>query len=156
MLICSDLRIEDAEFKEILNFMLALELFDKNLYEAYGVITNESVQKHYLFSSSRRKHIEMIYEYYLISDTAFVEEINDKIKKVLHFSSIHADNIYFNVGTNTQSKVKKSKANESKENQIKENERTGTSAEKKRGAGERENLRLTNDEDFSNMFPGLK
>ena len=87
----------------VLNSCFIRKIFDKNLYERYGILTSSGIQKRYLLacSQSKRKSIIFYSEFKLIN-SEFTELITDEMRFIQEES--------------TQSKVKESKVNESKEN----------------------------------------
>lgn len=89
----------------IIKLALEKELFDKNIYEKYGVLTSAGIQKRYLLITERRKKVVINGDYLLID---------------IPTNSINVDINFINVDINTQSKVKESKGKESKVNKIKE------------------------------------
>ena len=96
----------------IIKLALEKELFDKNIYEKYGVLTSAGIQKRYLLITERRKKVVINGNYLLIdvptnSINVDINEVNVGINSK-------------NVDINTQSKVKESKGKESKVNKIKE------------------------------------
>lgn len=96
----------------IIKLALEKELFDKNIYEKYGVLTSAGIQKRYLLITERRKKVVINGDYLLIdiptnSINVYINEVNVDINSK-------------NVDINTQSKVKESKGKESKVNKIKE------------------------------------
>ena len=96
---------------EIVGASIKRGIFDKNLFDKYGILTSVGVQKRYFEAVSRRKQIEVKEEYLLISYTQF----SDNVSK----SSVNVDINSLNVSNNPQRKEKKSKVNQSKVNQSK-------------------------------------
>lgn len=102
----------------IINSALNEGLFDKNLYNKYGILTSKGIQTRYLEAVERRIKIELIKEYLLI-DVPNTKNIYLK-SIVNHRNGVNVINNEINVynnsidddimGTkNTQSKVKESK-----------------------------------------------
>ena len=96
----------------IIKLALEKELFDKNIYEKYGVLTSAGIQKRYLLITERRKKVVINGDYLLIDIPT------NSINVDINF--INVDINSKNVDINTQSKVKESKGKESKVNKIKE------------------------------------
>lgn len=96
----------------IIKLALEKELFDKNIYEKYGVLTSAGIQKRYLLITERRKKVVINGDYLLIDIPT--NSIN------VYINFINVDINSKNVDINTQSKVKESKGKESKVNKIKE------------------------------------
>lgn len=96
----------------IIKLALEKELFDKNIYEKYGVLTSPGIQKRYLLITERRKKVVINGDYLLIDIPT------NSINVDINF--INVDINSKNVDINTQSKVKESKGKESKVNKIKE------------------------------------
>ena len=91
---------------ELIDASVRRGIFDKDLFDKYGVLTSQGIQKRYFEAVSRRTQIDVVNEYLLISLTQNTENVN-----------INSINVYKNsknVYKNTQSKVKESKVNENK------------------------------------------
>jgi hypothetical protein len=62
------LELVDAVIQECVN----RDLFDKGMFEKYGILTSDRIQENYLGGTSRRQHgVEMVREYLLIDPTKF-------------------------------------------------------------------------------------
>ncbi len=116
MFICTTLRIEQEEFKEILNLAIELELFDKDIFTKYNVLTSEKMQQDYLYSAQRRNKIEIIQEYYLISDDYYYGNISKGTDKKLYIRSINVDNNSVNVNSNSAKNNKNTHSNSNTDN----------------------------------------
>lgn len=57
----------ESAVEDMLNEMIRRELFDKNIYEKYSILTSAAIQRRYLEAIFRRKKIE-IYEQLLLID----------------------------------------------------------------------------------------
>ena len=106
--------------EEIVQGCLRRSIFDRGVFEAFGVLTSRGIQRRYLRASSARDNIDMIQEYWLL-------DINDKkdvpagISKKITFKNVSLQNNPFktqinsvNLQNNPQSKVKERKVKESK------------------------------------------
>lgn len=105
---------------DVINDCLKWGIFNKTLYEEYGILTSRRIQSHYISAAYKRSKIALIEEYLLVdigdrnnieligvSDNGNEEttDINDgKNQDVSNISDINS----------TQSKVKKSKVKKSK------------------------------------------
>ncbi|MGN0477432.1 MAG: DUF4373 domain-containing protein [Ruminococcus sp.] len=96
---------------EIVGASIKRGIFDKDLFEKYGILTSVGVQKRYFEAVNRRKQVEVKEEYLLISYTQF----SDNVSK----NSVNVDINSENVCNNPQRKVKESKEKKSKVNQSK-------------------------------------
>ncbi len=107
---------------EIVNVCINEEIFSKELFEKYGVLTSHGIQCRYLRACERRKSIQMISEYCLVSledgiklDNISYKNINVDINTTS--SAINVDinsspevvNVDTMSAKTTQSKVKESK-----------------------------------------------
>lgn len=104
----------------IINSALDENLFDKRLYEKYGILTSKGIQTRYLEAVERRTKIELIKEFLLVkvpenkniiinsleNDTKIINVCNNSIN--VCNNSINDD---IACTKNTQSKVKESKVN---------------------------------------------
>lgn len=101
ILFADDNSLDYDVYISILNDCIKYDLFDKNLYEKYGILTSLRVQKNYLEATIRRKEVDIIKEYALFKINDDISNENVNISKL-------------NVDIGTQSKVK-GKERESKE-----------------------------------------
>ncbi len=120
---------------EILEASIRRGIFDKELYDKYGILTSKGVQKRYLDIVKRRKRVEFFDEYLLISVPEDMENVYIKAKNAY----INPEN----VNGNEQSKGKESKVNKSK---VKESEAAFAAAPARRRYGEYENVLLSDAE----------
>lgn len=97
---------------EIIEAALKRGIFDRGLYDKYGILTSAGIQKRYLKASARKARVELISNYLLI-------EVTQNYKNVAVLSK--------NV-TETAKNVTESNVNKIKQNEIKLNE-TNSSAE---------------------------
>lgn len=92
---------------EIVSAAFRRNIFDKDMFTKYGILTSSEIQETYLEAVLKRKNINMISEYLLVDLSLFkvnvnINSINDNINSI-------------NSNKSTQSKVNKSKVNKSKE-----------------------------------------
>lgn len=117
------INVDINKVNDCINSALKWDMFDKTIYEKYGVLTSAGIQKRYLEAIGRRKTIEIIKNYWLIELPQFekteVKIINVDINEVN--DDINTQTSVVNDDISTQSKVKKSKVNNNKENKRKEN-----------------------------------
>lgn len=81
-------------------------IFDKKIFDKYGVLTSHGIQTRYFEATKRRKKVEVKSEYLLVH--------GDEILGNVYILADNVDIIEDNVDILEQSKVKKSKAKESK------------------------------------------
>ena len=93
---------------EIVGASIKRGIFDKTLYERYGILTSAGIQKRYFKAVSRRKSVEVKKCYLLCECTLFLKNVDIIYKNV----DISNENAYII----EQSKVKESKVKESKVN----------------------------------------
>ncbi len=110
VLFLGDLPISEQQLDDILESCFEIEMFDKNLYEKYEVLTSPSIQKRFLAAIGRRKKVNVFYEYFLLPKNEYVN-IN---WVYVDINSINDDNNPENADSNTQSKVKERKGKEIK------------------------------------------
>jgi|GEM_PF-1815206 hypothetical protein len=67
ILIANYLKIEEEKINEIINFMVAKGLFNKELYLQYSILTSERMQKNFIKGVEGRQKITMVAEYILIN-----------------------------------------------------------------------------------------
>lgn len=110
--------------EEVVQGCLRRSIFDRGVFEAFGVLTSRGIQRRYLRALSTRDNIDIFQEYWLL-------DINDKkdvpasISKKITFKNvslqINTDKTQINsvnLQNNPQSKVKKSRVKESKVEEI--------------------------------------
>ena len=99
---------------EVIEGALRRGIFSKDLYEKYGILTSERIQKTYFDAASRRDCIEIDDRYLLISHTLLPENVS--------INGVNVDKNPVNVGDNPQKKRKEKKRKEMKLNEIKREE----------------------------------
>lgn len=97
---------ENALVNDVVSELIKRDFFNKNIFDAFQVLTSKGIQERYFEVTSRRKESAEIKEY-LINDN--ISSLNVCINKL-------------NVDISTQSKVKESKVNKTKVNESKVNE----------------------------------
>ena len=125
--IISEQTLEDEDLvNQIINKLIEIEFFDKNLYEKHRVLTSKGIQKRFISATERRKDVKLITKYNLVnvdnnSSSDVVNVYNNPVN-VDNNSSSDVVNVYNNQQRKEKkSKVKKSKVKQSKEKQSKEN-----------------------------------
>lgn len=87
--------------EEIVSACIRRNIFSKELFEHFGILTSEGVQKRYLNATVRREKVELKKEYLLVS----VGKNNVNV----YINSINVNKNPVNVCKNSQSRVEKSK-----------------------------------------------
>ncbi len=100
---------------EVIEGALRRGIFSKELYDEYGILTSERIQKTYFDAASRRDCIEIDDRYLLISHTLLPENVS--------INGVNVDKNPVNVGDNPQKKRKERKREEKKLNEIKREEK---------------------------------
>ena len=95
---------------EIINATIRRGIFDKDLFDKYGILTSKGVQSRYFEAAARRKDIEVKKQYLLVNVA--------KKAVIVDINPINVSNNEENVSNNPQSKSNKSKSNKSKTNNI--------------------------------------
>jgi len=92
---------------------LKRDIFNKNLFEKYNILTSNGIQKRFLEASKRRKRIEIIKEYFLI-DIEANPEYGDLTTNVVYVSNNNenGNNNVQNDNDNSQRKGKETKEKE--------------------------------------------
>ena len=107
------------ELNAIINDCVKWGLFNKELFEKYKIMTSRGIQLRYLEAVKRRKRVEVVDKYLMLTN----DDINPYTNIVI--VNINEEGEIVNVDINPQSKVKNSKVNKSKE----ENSSSTTAAE---------------------------
>ena len=120
--IISEQTLEDEDLvNQIINKLIEIEFFDKNLYEKHRVLTSKGIQKRFISATERRKDVKLITKYNLVnvdnnSSSDVVNVYNNPVN-VDNNSSSDVVNVYNNQQRKEKKrKVKKSKVKQSKEN----------------------------------------
>ncbi|MBH0176250.1 DUF4373 domain-containing protein [Fictibacillus sp. 23RED33] len=117
LLFADEIRADFDLVTKVVNEAIDRDLFDKDLYETFSILTSKGIQKRYKEIVRKRKDVEIKEEYLLIDGTfgvnSAINSINDAPKVE---SSRNPD------GRSTQSKVKETKVKETKEKNIKKRE----------------------------------
>lgn len=120
-------RTTELMVTDVLSKALSVGFFDAGIFDKYGVLTSEGIQERYFAACERRKKIEIIKEFFLLSPSDVSKNAVWKSATTMPFfkkngdfginadnNLINASNNSINVGINAQSKVKESKVKESK------------------------------------------
>ena len=122
---CNDLLIKPiakhtSTSAEIVNNVIKsaveYEIFDKDKYEQYGVLTSKGIQERYLFAKKRSKNIDVPDEYLLVEKEQFLADnglLQQKPRLNGSYCNINSDSETVNAAISTQSKVKESKVKKS-------------------------------------------
>ena len=125
--IISEQTLEDEDLvNQIINKLIEIEFFDKNLYEKHRVLTSKGIQKRFISATERRKDVKLITKYNLVNvdnnSSSDVVNVDNNPVNVDNNSSSDVVNVYNNQQRKEKkSTVKKSKVKQSKEKQSKEN-----------------------------------
>ena len=98
------LSIDDVQ--NIISEAIIRCIFDKGMYDTYGILTSKGIQRRYLEMTKRRSRVDVEQKYLLIS-------IPEKVVNV-YINGVNVNTNSKNVDNNSQSKVKESKVNKSK------------------------------------------
>lgn len=140
---------------DILCASIRRQLFDKDLFEKYGILTSRGIQKRYFEAVARREQVDAIQEYLLVSCGVLPKNVN--------IYSISASNNPVSYGMNAQSKGKDSIVKESigKEILCTERAETGPSAPTPSAFdillndGTTYNVPMENIEVYKRLYPGI-
>jgi hypothetical protein len=110
LLFSYDINVDINRIRAIINEAITRDIFDKNLFDTYQILTSKGIQKRYKEIVKRRKDVEIVPEYLLINGDFGVSRV-------------------FNECKSSQSKVKESKVKETKakERKVKESKVDKTS-----------------------------
>ena len=98
------LSIDDVQ--SIISEAISRGIFDKGMYDTYGILTSKGIQRRYLEMTKRRSRVDVEQRYLLIC-------IPEKTVNV-YINGVNVNTNSKNVDNNSQSKVKESKVNKSK------------------------------------------
>lgn len=127
----SRLNIEIDDLKEVIESCLDYEIFNRDLYEKYEILTSNRIQLTYITAAKRRKKIPIITEYKLFQDSQLNETELETIYYI-ELTNSHSSEVNVNIQPTAtgkmlqnshcmpQSKVKESKGKEKKEKKSKE------------------------------------
>lgn len=100
----------DHSVSEVVKAAIKRDLFDKEKYETYSILTSRGIQKRFFEAARRRSIVEVEKQYLLL-----------KVAQIPSNVHINEENVYANsknVDRNEQSKGEESKGNKSKEKDI--------------------------------------
>ncbi len=103
MLFKKAINVDINLINDVINDCLRYNIFDKNLYERFVILTSSGIQKRFLAACDRRKTVNLIKEYINIA--------TDDINVDINFINVAETRV--NQEFSTQSKVKESKVKES-------------------------------------------
>lgn len=98
------LSIDDVQ--SIISEAISRGIFDKGMYDTYGILTSKGIQRRYLEMTKRRSRVDVEQRYLLI-------RIPEKVVNV-YINGVNVNTNSKNVDNNSQSKAKESKVNKSK------------------------------------------
>ena len=102
--------VDINEVNVIINDSVKWGLFDEDMFNEHQILTSKGIQARYLEIVKRRKEVEVINGFLLVSENLL---INYKNIVIVDINGVIADINPENVDNSTQSKVKKSKVKES-------------------------------------------
>ncbi len=102
LLFCDENKIDYNDYILILNDCIERDLFDKDMYEKYQILTSKRIQLNYLSGTERRKEVKLISEYLLVS-------VQDRVN--VNIITLNVNILELNEDICQQSKVKESKVN---------------------------------------------
>ncbi len=114
LLFSKQINVDINQINVYINSAIKRNIFNKEIYEKYSILTSRGIQKRFLEACRRRKQIEMIEEITLIDfSNPNYQEFASKIVYVCN-NLINVDINSKNDDNNSQSKVKESKVKEIK------------------------------------------
>ena len=98
---------------EVIEYMVEKDLFSRELYNEYSILTSERTQANYILACGRRKEIILVEEFMLVNPENIMSDYDKKNTDIIYVS-INDENVSINenkVDINKQIKVNKSKVN---------------------------------------------
>lgn len=135
LLFADEIGLGNNAVSEIVAAAIRRGIFDKTMYDYYGILTSRGIQTRYFKAVIRRKKVEVKKQYLLLP----FDLLPNNVYILEENADISGENTY----TSKQSKVKESKVKESKE---KERERKGESEDFSALYGTYQNVKLTDKE----------
>lgn len=107
LLFARRINVDKKVINAYINSAIKRNIFNKDIFEAYGILTSRGIQKRFLEACKRRKQIELIKEIVLIDFTNL--NYTDFKNKIVYVSNnlINVDNNSQNVDNKKQIKEKK-------------------------------------------------
>ncbi len=102
---------EESMLKEILKLALEKDIFDKNLYHKYKILSSKEIQECFLKCTRKRKYREIEGKLLLLNSEDDENDLKNGVKNQKKGGSFQQSKV-------KESKVKESKGEESKENNI--------------------------------------
>lgn len=120
LLFSSRISVDTCLVNEIVNDCIKWELFNLKMYEKYGILTSNGIQKRYVEATCRRKEITLIAEYLVIDIPASTDKLTVNIVNIvnvdINLSNVDINPTRLELMPTLIPKVKESKGNQSKEN----------------------------------------
>lgn len=114
LLFCDESKIDYEKFIVILNECIDKELFNKEIFEEFNIITSKRIQINYMEATKRRSRVEFLKEYLLVNNKEISEHYN--LKKVnVNINNLNVNINEVNADISTQRKGKERKEKESKQ-----------------------------------------
>jgi hypothetical protein len=107
LLFANRVNVDINQVIAIINSCLEWGLFDKRIYEEYGILTSTGIQRRFLEAVKRRKEVTVINEYWLLDQEERPNIVNVNINRINVCNNSQVAEV--NDDNNPQSKVKKSK-----------------------------------------------
>lgn len=76
------LSVDVNVLKNVINDCINDGIFNKNLFERYGILTSRGIQKRYLEACSRRKEVSIIKEYCLVNTKKYKNIVFEHLNRV--------------------------------------------------------------------------
>ncbi|MCL1789896.1 MAG: DUF4373 domain-containing protein [Peptococcaceae bacterium] len=108
LLFGKDINVDINTINAIINDCLRWKIFDQIIFDKYSVLTSKGIQKRFILASERRKEIELVEDYWLISRDI---KANKNGEPRVTWINVYINPVNVDIGT--QSKVKESKVKES-------------------------------------------
>jgi len=115
LLFSSEVNVDINSINVIINDMLKFNIFNKNLYDNYQILTSRGVQKRYFDACKRRNSVEAIEEFFLLNSVneynnlVFVSIMSTETDKQSRNNSVNDNKNSVNVRKSTQSRVEYSR-----------------------------------------------
>jgi len=114
ILFSDDNNININVYINVLNDCINVGLFNHQLYNNYKILTSKRIQQNYIDAISRRKEVNFIKEYLIITMSE-LKTFKDSKKVNVYINALNVNINALNVNKSTQSKVKESKVKNNKD-----------------------------------------
>ncbi|MCG8640909.1 MAG: DUF4373 domain-containing protein [Desulfobacterales bacterium] len=118
LLLRKKIDVDIDKINEVINDCLRWELFDRDLFKLFGILTSTGIQKRYAEATKRRKDVEWIEEYILLKNLKALYPAKVNVTLCSHdvCNNPEAEGVNVDINSNDQNKGGEGRKNETPDN----------------------------------------